>query len=154
VGSGLSVIDGKGRVALPPALRNAVISNSAGRSFYLASHPEAVALTGFDADTLDLIGARVEAAENAAAAGGLPKFDYGSRRSFYPSAEPLPFDSSGRFVLSAKMREFGGLESLAFFAGLGNMFEIWNPHTLLADPNGNKAMQADARWALKDRGLL
>jgi MraZ protein len=152
-GSGLSPIDAKGRVALPPALRNAVISNSEGRSFYLASHQDAVALVGFDAVTLDQMSQRIEASEDAAAAGGLPKFNIAARRDFFATAEPLPFDSSGRFVLSARMRDRGGLQDFAYFVGVGNMFEVWNPQNLLAEPDANPRLLADVRWALKERGL-
>ncbi len=153
-GCGLSAIDAKGRVALPPLLRNAVLTNGEGRTVYFGKHPQARALQGFDSSFLEEQSARIAAAEAAAASTGLLDLNYGARRNFFASAEPVPFDASGRFTLTPRMKDRAGLEGLAFFAGLGSVIEVWNPHLLLEDPNGDPDLQDDARWALKEKGLL
>ncbi len=152
-GSGLSVIDGKGRVSIPPDLRNAVIANSAERSFYLGKQSGHAALVGYDKAALEDRNRNIEAAEMSAAANGVPEYDFGARSKTFPSVEPVPFDTSGRFVLSAKLRARAQLDNLAFFAGFGRFFCIWNPFILIERADIDEDLREDARWALKEKGL-
>ena len=52
-------------------------------------------------------------------------------RLAFGTGEELPFDASGRFILPAFYRETAGLTDLAFFIGIGERFEIWNPQAIL-----------------------
>jgi MraZ protein len=160
-GSGLSTIDQKGRVAIPPALRNAIIANNSGssaseddsRRFWLGRHDSAKALIGYDQARLDVLNANIEAGEQAAAANGGNFTDHKTRQRLFPSVEPVPFDGSGRFILSPKFKARGELEDLAYFYGLGNVFTIWNPQLLMADANVTEEIKEDCLWALKEKGL-
>ena len=152
-GSGLSVIDGKGRVSIPSDLRNAVFANSAERIFYLAKQSGQAALIGYDKLALEERNRNIEAAELAAASNGVPDYDIASRAKTFPSVETVPFDTSGRFVLSAKFRARAELENLAFFAGFGRFFCIWNPLKLIVRPDVDDDLKDDVRWLLKERGL-
>jgi MraZ protein len=154
LGCGLSAIDRKGRVALPPDLRNAVIANSESKTIFLSRHSETQALTGFDGAMLEEFNRQIDTSEQASAANGAPQLNYSARRSSFLSVEPVPFDGSGRFTLSPTMCKRGGLSDLAFFVGLGNFFEVWNPHLLLADTTASETMKDEARWALEGKGLL
>jgi MraZ protein len=161
LGDGLATIDQKGRVAIPPALRNAIMANNSasagegddGRRFLLGRHPTSQALIGYDEARLEKTNEMFRAREEAGEApdGGL--YDIAGRSKLFPNVEPVPFDTSGRFILSPKMRHRGGLTDLAYFYGLGDFFLIWNPHTLIADPNVDDGVKEDARWALKEKGL-
>jgi MraZ protein len=153
LGYGVSTIDTKGRVAIPADLRNAIMANSDGRSFYLAQHPEGNALAGYDEVWLAERIQAMKQAEIAVAEGKLPKADYAARREQFSRSEPVPFDTSGRFVLSSRMRRYGKLEDLAFFNGLGDSFEIFNPRLVLADPDAPEALKEDIRDALAEKGL-
>ena len=154
LGCGLSSIDEKGRVALPPDLRNAVIANSEDRIVYISKHPEGDALVGYDAATLQETLARIQKADDALAASGDQDRDFGKRRRNFPRTEPAPFDASGRFTLSGPMKGRGKLDDLAFFYGLGDIFEIWNPRDVLADPNADPELQEEIRWAMTKKGIL
>ena len=45
------------------------------------------------------------------------------------------------------------LAKLALFIGVGETFQIWNPKTVLADPNIPEDMKDIARFRLEERGL-
>ena len=49
------------------------------------------------------------------------------RRFVFSTAEYCDLDKQGRILLSAKHREFAGLEKDAVINGNMNSFEIWNP---------------------------
>jgi MraZ protein len=154
LGCGLSVIDRKGRVALPPDMRNAVLSNSEARTIFLSRHAESQALAGFDGAMLAQFKSQIDTSDNARATSGAAGMNYGTRRTSFQTIETVPFDASGRFTLSPAMCKRGGLTDLAFFIGLGDLFEVWNPHLLLADANVEEPTKDEARWALEDKGLL
>jgi MraZ protein len=155
LGCGLSAIDRKGRVALSADLRSAVLANSNDANIiYLSRHAETTALTGFDGAMLAELNRKIETAEQAMATSGTPAINFGARRTWFQTAEQVPFDGSGRFTLSPTMCKRGGLTDLAFFIGLGGLFEVWNPHLLLADPIADEAMKDEVRWALEGKGLL
>ncbi len=160
-GSGLSTIDLKGRVAIPPVLRNAIIANNTSssgsdedvRRFWLGRHDSAKALIGYDQARLDVLNANIEAGEQVTTANGGNFINHETRQRLFPSAEPVPFDGSGRFILSPKYKARGDLQDLAYFYGLGNIFAIWNPQLLLASDHVSEEIKEDCLWELKEKGL-
>ncbi len=152
-GSGLSVIDGKGRVSIPPRLRNAVIANSAERTFYLGKQSGQASLVGYDKAALEERDQMIDVAERAAATNGLPVYNMDARASTFASVESVPFDTSGRFVLPPRLRHGAELTELAFFAGFGRFFCIWNPHLLVAQTDVNQDLKDEVLWTLREKGL-
>ena len=72
------------------------------------------------------------------------------RRSF-GSAEEVPYDTSGRILLTGKLRRRGQLDDLALFVGVGATFELWNPQ--LALKSKDPEIREFAAEALEERGL-
>ena len=52
-------------------------------------------------------------------------------------------DENGRIVLPQRLREQFGLEAEAYFAGMGERFQIWSPAAYAADMAGLDAWRAD-----------
>ena len=152
-GYGLSPIDAKGRVAIPPDLRSTIEKNSAERLFIMTEHDCDPCLIGYDRDWANLLAeeiARDEAFERSAGRS----FDrHNARRRAFAITDLLPFDTSGRFVLNGFLRDDMKLTSFAFFAGVGNVFEVWNPQTLLDAANVDDRIKRACRWHLAQKGL-
>ena len=152
-GYGLSPIDAKGRVAIPPDLRATIEANAAERILILSAHESDPCLIGYDRGWANLLAeeiARDEALERNAGRG----FDRSNaRRRAFSITERLPFDSSGRFVLNGFLRADSGLNDLAFFAGTGHVSEVWNPQTLLGASDVDDRLKRACRWHLAQKGL-
>lgn len=130
VGGGLSAIDQKGRVAIPNQLRGILLENSGGvPEIQLTSSTNAPCLTGFDKPYTKLVSGTIERdiIEGTDASQPRPVLQ---RRAF-SVIETMPFDQSGRFIISPLMRKLGGLDDLAYFFGCGDYLEVWNPTTAL-----------------------
>ena len=150
-GYAITGIDAKGRVAIPASLRSTIEKNGDGRVVTISREAGAPFLSGYDPAWGQLLREQVRSDE-AAERGGGTSFDRRNalRRSFGP-VEAVPFDASGRFILSKFMREKAQLTDTAFFFGLGDIFEIWNPHVLLATDGIDELMREVCEWLLSDR---
>lgn len=150
-GYGLSPIDAKGRVAIPPDLRATIEVNSAERILIVTQHDRDPCLIGYDRGWANLLGeeiARDEALERSAGRA----FDrHNTRRRAFSITERLPFDTSGRFVLNGFLRDDMNLTKFAFFAGVGNVFEVWDPQTLLDAPDVDDRLKRACRWHLSQK---
>ena len=151
-GYAITGIDGKGRVAIPASLRSTIEKNGEGRIVTITREAGAPFLSGNDNKAGHLLRQQITSDESAERVGG-GSFDRRNalRRSFGP-VEEVPFDASGRFILPKFMRDKAQLTDTAFFFGLGDMFEIWNPHVLLATPSVDELMREVCEWLLSDRG--
>ena len=45
--------------------------------------------------------------------------------------ESLPYDETGRIILSPSLKFTSGIDKLAFFIAAGDYFEIWQPQRLI-----------------------
>ncbi len=61
-------------------------------------------------------------------------------KRFYGKSVQTTIDETGRLVLNAKLRAVANLQSEAFFLGVGETFEIWNPS---ADHGGDDEDDVD-----------
>jgi MraZ protein len=152
-GYGLSPIDAKGRVALPPDLRLTIDANSAERILILTQHDSDPCLIGYDRGWANLLAAEIERDEALERAAGRTFDRHNSRRRAFAITERLPFDTSGRFVLNGFLREDMKLTNFAFFAGVGNIFEVWNPQTLLNAVQVDDRIKRACRWHMSQKGL-
>lgn len=152
-GYGLSPIDGKDRVAIPPTLRAAIAANSAESILLLSQHDRDPCLVGFDKQWLGELNQQVRHDENQSLGGGHAFDRSNAMRRAFTAVEQFPFDGSGRFVLKGFLREDMKLTNHAFFAGVGAMFEIWDPATLLASGSVDDRVKRACRWHLQQKGV-
>jgi MraZ protein len=153
IGYGLSPIDGKGRVAIPTDLRSAMEVNSEGRLLFLAQHDCDPCLVGYDRGWSNLLSAEIQGDEGFERSAGRTFDRHNARRRAFSIAERVPFDTSGRFILTGFLREEAQLGDFAFFNGVGNVFEIWNPHTLLDTSGVEDRIKRACAWHMKQRGV-
>lgn len=158
-GYALQQVDQKGRVAIPAVLRDTLIANTPGAeggkevaTLFLSTHESDRCLVGFDASFAQLRHERLIAREERAL-NETGAVDHNIMRSGLGATEPLPFDSSGRFILPAFPKNYAKIDRFAFFYGVGGTFEIWDPATLIANPNAPEIMKEAARFYMAEKGV-
>lgn len=151
-GYALQAIDGKGRVALPAPMRVIVERQAGERALLLSDDPVRGCLRAADNGWSDRLYDRLAAeAESARAAGREVDYEEVGANAFGHFDE-VPFDQSGRFILPPFLRGKGGLTDLAFFWGAGDTIEVWDPRTLLADPDASAAKKERCAYEMAQRG--
>ena len=150
-GHALNAIDAKGRVAIPAGLRQTIEANGDGRNLVVAKHEIDACLTGYDRGWARLLHDRLTRAEDRAIDAGREFDRHNPNRRAFALVEDVPFDSSGRFILPAMLRERAGLDDWALFLGAGDTFEIWNPKQLIDAPHIDEEIRDVARWLMKAR---
>lgn len=113
-------IDGKGRVSMPAAFRDA-LQKSGSADAVLMPTEGAPVIEGCDR-------AFVEDLVNRAFSG--TPMDEATRQGvlgMLGEMVTLSFDSEGRFVFPAALRQHCGAEDAAVFVGRGRTFQIWHP---------------------------
>ncbi len=123
-------VDGKGRVALPTRLREAIAQRSAGNLVVTVSHTYEPCLVLYPLDEWELAEAKVNA---------LPSFKAQHqelKRFFIGYATDVQLDKTGRVLLPPTLREFAQVEKGVYLVGQGQKFEIWS------QANWEKKMQA------------
>lgn len=151
-GSGLSGVDAKGRVAIPNQLRALIVGYGAGQQIGLMPSGERDCLAAFDLGYIEQLPELIERAyaERSPNEPGLTRELLASQ--VYPNIETVPFDASGRFILSPLMRMLGQLEDTAFFHGSGGVIDIWKPEAALAEPTIGAKTKIALEYQLKQRG--
>jgi MraZ protein len=149
-GSTLVAVDAKGRLSVPAGIRQKIERRSDTRAIMLTRHADEPCLTGFDTNYLAFLHAENERRRVAEEAQDPRAYVSRGRRSF-GNAEEVPYDTSGRILLNAKLRNRGQIEDLALFVGVGPVFEVWNPQ--LALKSQDPEIRALAEEALAERGI-
>ena len=154
-GKGFSLRGEKNRFMLPASLRKDVIASSGGeRVTCLVKHDRWPCLTGFGRSRIDTFDDYLDREEDKAIRSGRA-FDRDVRSMLLYGYEEVPFDPSGRFVLTDDLSDMGKIGDEAFFHGAGEFFTIWNPAELYAMGAEMAAAQASCRkWqadAMKGR---
>lgn len=123
-------VDGKGRVSIPADFRRELeegdpLSSQTGR-------PRMVIVYGHDAQKQLIVhtyeGYKALAADIAALPRGSERRKI-MQRMILNRARPTEVDNDGRLVLPQLLRDKIGLDGTAYFAGMGETFEIWKPET-------------------------
>ena len=131
-GKGFSYRGEKSRFVLPAALRKDVTASSGGeRALCLVKHDRWNCLQGFGLSHVATFDSVLDRAEEQAIRQGLP-FDRDARSMVLYGYEQLPFDASGRFVLSDDLSDAGKIGDEVYFHGAGEFFTLWNPDELYA----------------------
>lgn len=158
-GVGLQLVDDKGRVAIPSALRATLEKNSGApsdtkdaRVAILSAHESDRCLIAYDEPYFDQLFAKLsERAEQFAGERG--EADSNIMREGIGPGENIAFDPSGRFVLPGFLGDHAKLTKpgYAFFYGVGNVIEIWDPRTLLDHPKAPEIMKSACRYHLAEK---
>lgn len=157
-GSGLQLVDEKGRVAIPSSLRAALLARSpigddgkAVTTVVLQAHEREPCICGYDLDFADQREADLEErARQNCLANGAP--DDNILRGGM-AMDVQPFDTSGRFILPGFPRAHAKIGKWAFFYGIGKYFEVWDPATLLATPGVHPNVRGLIEHELAARGV-
>lgn len=152
-GYALQGIDRKGRVAIPAGLRAAIENNSGERLILIGDHDRHPCMIGYDRGWSRLLYDRLERDyERARDAGeAIDRSDDGLHN--FANVDEVAFDESGRFILPQFVRDTAGLDDLAFFAGSGDTFQIWNPQRLMEAEGVRPGTRERCAWAMKQRGI-
>lgn len=127
-------VDGKGRVSIPADFRRELeegdpLASQSGR-------PRMVIVYGHDAQKQLQVYTYNDYRALAAEIAQMPR---GSKQRkimqslILNKARPTEVDSDGRLVLPQALRDKIGLESTAYFGGMGETFEIWKPEVFEAN---------------------
>lgn len=156
-GDGIGLVDDKGRVAIPAALRQTLSANAPkadgkhGGTVVIGAHQKSKCLVAYDPGYLDVLTAKLEKreAEHTADDGEL---DYNIKRRA-ASGEAVPFDGSGRFIMPAFPRFYAGIGVHAFFYGVLDYIEIWDPKTLVETDEVPDVVKQMARFYMAEKGV-
>lgn len=153
-GYALQAVDDKGRVAVPASLRQTIERNTPagdGRSLTLSTHDVNLCLVGYDDPYSRILYAELKERERSFR-GANGEVNYNIARSGFGAGEAVPFDSSGRFIMPPFPRAHAAIKKFAFFYGVGDYFEVWDPATLVATEGVPEVMKSAARFYMAERG--
>lgn len=155
----MQLVDDKGRVAIPAALRATLEKNSGAtvdtkdsRVAILSAHESDRCLIAYDEPYFDLLFERLSARAEQFA-GNRGEADSNIMREGIGPGENIAFDPSGRFILPGFLGDHAGVKksAYAFFYGVGNVIEIWDPKTLLEHPKAPEIMKSACRYHLAEK---
>jgi MraZ protein len=156
-GDGIGLVDDKGRVAIPSALRTILSANAPkangkdGGTIIIGAHQKNRCLVAYDPGYVALLAEKLDRreAENTREDG---EYDYNIKRRA-ASGEAVPFDGSGRFIMPAFPRFYAGIKTHAFFYGVLDYIEIWDPAALVATPDMPDVVKEMARFYMAEKGV-
>jgi MraZ protein len=124
----LNAIDGKSRLSIPAEYRQVILARTQSKELRLVPSRNATCLVGFDKDRLDEL-----MADHKARFAGLDSRERDRNATqIFAGMASLTIDDAGRIVLPPVTKRLRKLENHAFFIGLGDRFEIWDPWIYLA----------------------
>ena len=156
-GHGIGLVDDKGRVAIPSALRATLQLNAPradgkdGGTIVVGPHEASECLVAYDPAFVEIQATRLDSHE-AQFTGADGSYDYNIQRRAM-AGEAVPFDGSGRFIMPAFPRDYANIQAHAFFYGANNRIEIWDPATAVADPSLDPIVKKMIRFGMRERGV-
>ena len=156
-GDGIGLVDDKGRVSIPAALRQTLSQNypkangKDGGTVIIGTHETQRCLIAYDPAWVDTLAARAEKreTENVGPGGAI---DYNVKRRA-AVGEAVPFDGSGRFIMPAFQRHFARIKEHAFFIGVFDHIEIWDPQSLIAADGYADVVKEMVEFQMSLRGV-
>lgn len=124
-------IDEKGRITIPSKFREDL-----GNSVYVTQGFDGN-LQAFPPDLFELMSSQVRS---------ISYLDVNSRRLrriLFSNAERTKFDSAGRILLPAFLRDTANLKEIAVVVGSGEYFEIWSPENWLTQQTSLNDIEAN-----------
>ncbi len=113
-------IDGKGRVSMPAAFRDA-LQKSGSPDAVLMPTEAAPVIEGCDRAYID------DLVKRAYTPGLMTDAERDQVLLMLGEMVTLSFDPEGRFVFPSALRQHCGAEDTAIFVGRGRTFQIWHP---------------------------
>ena len=156
-GHGIGLVDDKGRVAIPSALRATLQANAPrpdgkdGGTIVIGPHEASECLVAYDPAFVEVRAGQLDAHE-AQFTGADGSYDYNIQRRAM-AGEAVPFDGSGRFIMPAFPRFHANIGAHAFFYGANNRIEIWDPATAVADPALDPIVKKMIRFGMSEKGV-
>ncbi|MBO6505558.1 MAG: hypothetical protein JJ850_08420 [Kordiimonadaceae bacterium] len=130
-------VDKKGRVSVPASFRTAVAS-SHFQGIAVYRHLSLPCVEGADISFLEQLSDQLY--EDF---GPFDTDQLSVATSILAESSQLAFDSEGRILLPAAMREFMGIDGFATFVGLGRKFQIWAPDAFAEHRAAQRDIAAD-----------
>lgn len=162
-GYALNAIDAKGRVSVPASLRDVITArcsafgadgSAKGGALEIGPH------LGFDRlQVFDIVGKREIARQLEEGLADLPAAERRQAKADamgdeLGTATTIKYDEAGRMQLPPSLRKVGKLDDLAFFFGVGDYFEIWNPAVARRAWADNPRKLWMIESSLEDRGIV
>lgn len=123
-------VDKKGRVSVPSAFRAVIGAGVGGATGFqgVALYPAigAPCLEGSDMGFFDALSRRIHERHSA-----VSQKSARLARRLLGSVETLAWDSEGRVLIPAGLRNYAGIGDQAKFIGIGPKFQIWDPKRLM-----------------------
>lgn len=132
----LNVIDGKNRLSIPADFRTVIAARTNTRELRLVPSRNALCLVGFDKDRPD----QLMADHRARFAGQQGREKDREATQIFAGMAAMTIDDAGRVVLPPVTKRLRKLENHAFFIGLGDYFEIWDPWIYLAAEDADEVV--------------
>jgi MraZ protein len=152
-GYALQAVDKKGRLAIPARLRDALLKNSVDRTLMIGDEVGLPCMVAYDESWSLLLKARLETDHARALDRGEGIARARDALTNFGNVDEVQFDDAGRFILPSFVIDDLGLTNFAFFAGAGDVFHIWNPHRLLANPDVPEGTRKRCAFAMKEKGV-
>lgn len=140
----LNAIDGKNRLSIPADYRQVILSRTGARDLRLVPSRNATCLVGFDKDRPD----ELMADHKLRFAGSDSRERDRNAAQIFAGMVSLTIDDAGRIVLPPVTKRLRKLESHAFFIGMGDRFEIWDPWIYLAAEDADEVALEQLREEL------
>jgi len=132
-GESVNKVDQKGRVSIPAPFRR--VLEEGDPEWAPGLNPNLVIVYGRKQTCLECFSIRgMEEIDNLIAK--LPRFSRkreALERAVHTKSVYAQVDENGRTVLPQRLREMIGIGDEAFFAGMGDKFQIWEPNAYAAD---------------------
>lgn len=138
VGEFEHTVDGKGRIFVPVKFREQL-----GNEIYVSCGFSGC-VTVFTSDAWEKLSSQIMSALPAIN-GEVPK------RSIFRRTQSAEVDSSGRILLTAKLREHAGIMKNAVIVGMGDRIEIWSAERydeLIAGENVEEVKELFAKYGM------
>lgn len=154
-GYALQAVDKKGRLAIPNRLREALANNAAGgpRTLMIGDETGLPCMVAYDEPWSKLLKTRLETDFTRALDRGEGIARARDALSNFGNIDEVQFDEAGRFILPSYVTDELELTDFAFFAGAGDVFHLWNPRKLLANPDVPEGTRKRCAFAMKEKGL-
>lgn len=129
-GTSFAVMDGKGRIAVPAALRTNVMETPVGerreRVLWVSFHDELPCLVAFGQDQYDRLMGEIETQRLDARERRVAFNEDDEFKKRFSWTDHYILDGSGRFSPSATHKRRSGPSGPIAFVGAGKRFEIWS----------------------------
>ena len=162
-GYALQAVDKKGRLAIPNRLREALSNNSGAdaaksadagsRTLFIGDEIGLPCMVAYDVPWSKLLKARLETDFTRALERGDGITRAHDALSNFGNVDEVAFDDAGRFILPTYVIDELQLTDFAFFAGAGDVFHLWNPRKLIANPDVPEGTRKRCAFAMKEKGV-